>query len=129
MVLLIGQDVAHRQTSFGLATCTVRGLDKADIGIFGSTTTEASSARFRWLCVKCVPLPTKGALASEADHFSGEVEGIIVVIDSTDKLRFAVVKVPCLGTRGSWNIRKVAGMPHLCHRQFASLGFYNVLCI
>ena len=38
-----------------LATCTVRGLDKADIGIFGSTTTEASSARLHLLCVPRSP--------------------------------------------------------------------------
>ena len=50
---MYGQDAAHRQTHFGLATCTVRGLDKADIGIFGSTTTEASSARLQLLW--CVP--------------------------------------------------------------------------
>jgi hypothetical protein len=55
MVSLVGQDAAHRQTYFGLATCTVRGLDKADIGIFGSTTTEASSARLHLLCVPRSP--------------------------------------------------------------------------
>ena len=49
-----------------------------------------------------------------------------MVIDSTDKLRFAVVKVPCLvGTwrcvrlecSRSWNIRKIAGMSQGCPRE------------